>query len=208
MRWMQRGLVCIATVLAVPVAAQQGPGRGQARMQGPDPIEKLLQLERTLELSEDQIEQLTALQQEIEAIREARRAEATEFRQRVRDGEVTRNEIREWAEARRELVRGTRESRGERIDGILDEEQHARIEEVRQLGQRRGPAMGERRMRSQGQRGRAGVRGARGFSRGRGTAWRGRGMSRGFRSGHAFPGQMNRRFRRGRGGDLDRPPPS
>lgn len=177
MRWMRSGLVCIAMALAVPVAAQQGPGRDRPQMQRGPGIERLLQLERTLELSESQIEQLNALQAEIEAMQDAHQAEARDFRLRVRAGDVTRNEIREWTEARRTLQEGMRESHRERIGAILSVEQRARLGEIDQLGRERGRAMGSRGMR--GPRDRAGVRGGRGFQRDRPM----RGGNRSFRRG-------------------------
>lgn len=161
--------------------ANQGPGiadRGQG-------VEMVLRLRDRLELTDPQVEQLNALRQEAVERRSAHQAQMDELRSRVMAGEMTRAELLEIAQARREGGQEVRDQQRERVEAVLNEDQLQELETIRATarGFARGRASAQRGLRSgggqgqgcpgalQGRGGRAGAwgPGARGGARGPGA---------------------------------------
>lgn len=180
------GAVCLTLAVAAPLAAQQGQNQGrgmrmqsgqhsmqggQQRAQGP---EKLLTLRKTLELTEDQVVQLETLQEGFAEQQKARRAQAQEMREQVRSGDVTRNEMREQATARRESGQQISAAHKQMIEQVLTEEQRGKLTEIRAAGRNQGSGQAGRR--GQGQQGRhQGMKGGRGHKGGQQGPPNGRG---------------------------------
>jgi len=151
MNWKTMATAALLVGLAAPVAAQQGQrgmrGAGMQGQRGGEGIEHLLQLRETLELSEDQVARLESLQSDFAEQREAHRAQAEEFRARVRSGDLTRNEIEEWRTNRRESMENMRQAHRQMVEQLLTEEQRGKLDEigqVRRSGMRAGAQAGFR----------------------------------------------------------------
>jgi len=192
----------VTMALPADATAQRGPrgDRGPGFAQRGQGVEMIMRLRDRLELSEEQLEELDQLRKESVERRTAHQAQMEELRSRVVAGEMTREELREIARARREGAEAVRTQQRERVEAILDDEQRQELETLR--AQARGFVMGRASAR-RGDRGPAG-RGFRGF-RGDG-GWRGEhGMRRGFRPqrGFGFPGGV--RGPRGPGGQAPGP---
>ena len=172
MYWKTLTRAALALALAAPLAAQPGPrgmrGPGMQAPGGGEGIAHVLQLRQTLELTDDQVTRLESLQADFREQREAHREQAEAFRNRLRDGEVTPNEAREWRESRRESMENTRQAHREMVRQMLTEEQRVKLDEIgqfRRSGMRSGARAGFRAGRMMERRGPMGpgMRGNRGF---------------------------------------------
>ena len=91
MTWKTLGAVCLTLAVSAPATAEQGRGQNQGQNQAREremmPAQ-LLNLKMTLELSDDQVDQLESLQEAFVEQREARRAQAQDLREQARSGDV------------------------------------------------------------------------------------------------------------------------
>jgi len=174
------GAICLMLAIAAPLSAQRGPGqarrggdrpeRGGVQARGHRGPAQLLALTQTLELSDEQVTQLTSAQEGFAEQRAVRVEQARELRQQARSGDLSRNEIREITQSHREAGREISTAHQATIDQILNEEQHSKLQELRQAGRQAGgkgrigrQAGRQGRMsRQAGRRGRQGVRSGRG----------------------------------------------
>lgn len=170
-------LAALMTVAPMQGDAQMRPGRGMMlgapgdSLRGPG-VEMILRERTQLELTDDQVEQLQALREETVQRRTAHRAQMEELRSQVRAGDITMEQLRDVAEARRTAAAEVRRQQRERIDEILTDAQEQKLDEW--AGQARAYRMGRMDgmrgagMRGQrpGMRGGQGAMGARGFRRG------------------------------------------
>lgn len=176
MRTFMGGMALAAVVaLTVPSEglAQRGPrgDRGPGFAERGQGVEMIMRLRSELELTDEQVERFDAIRQEAVERRTAHQAQMEELRSQVRAGEMTQQEMREIAQARREGAEEVRQQEQERIDAVLTETQRQELETLR--AQRRGFAMGRA----------SAMRGARGQAgRGEGCAM-GRAPHAGFRQG-------------------------
>ncbi len=172
--------------LAAPVAAQRGPvgPRGPAPDGGPGMragvgVERILALRDDLELTEAQVAALNEIRSQVLEQRQAEVAFMMGLRSDLQAGEITRAQMREALEERREARTGQAEAGRDRVRSILSEEQ---LDALAERGRRQAR--------------RSGVRGRRpgaGFGPGRPGA---------FRGGRGFGPSM--RFRRGGPGPIAR----
>lgn len=139
-------------------------------------VEQALRQWERLDLTEEQIAQLEALEAEQIAEARVRQDEMRALQSRVRSGEITINEVREQLESRSDGAESAREARADRLSGILNEEQ------MQSLRRRSGPGVGAQRLRQGGQNFRGGS-GRSSFGRGGGVTGRVRGGVGSFRGG-------------------------
>jgi Spy/CpxP family protein refolding chaperone len=104
-------------------------------------VEMILRLRDDLALTEGQVQQLDAMRQELVERRTAARSEVEELQSQARAGALTREELREQMQARRDAAVGGLDEQRERIEGVLTEAQRAQLQELRES---RGPRQGRR----------------------------------------------------------------
>jgi Spy/CpxP family protein refolding chaperone len=185
MSWKQYAAICLVLAVAAPASAQQG---GNRRHTGPMPVQ-LLKLKTTLELTDDQVAQLEALQDDFAEQRSVRQAQARDLREQAQSGDVTPNDLREQVAAHRESGREIAASHAQMVQQVLTDEQRGKLDEIREAGRQRGP--GQR-----GMRGRRGPGNRQGLRSGRGGH---RGTRPGLRRGRNRGGPPLREGRRGGG---------
>lgn len=160
---MKSGALALGAMLLIglgDMAAQEPPaqrGLGMHRGGGP---EMVLSVRDQLGLNEEQIAELNELREQMVGIRTSHRSAMASLRSRLRAGEIDREEMRTSMEAIRSGAPQMQEEMQARIASILDEEQLASLEELRQ--QRRPAARNGRGMRRGGGPGAMGGPGMRG----------------------------------------------
>ena len=176
-------ILMLLAILAMPAQAQRpGRMRGPAR---PDeiwardrardlPADGIIRLRERLSLSEEQVERIKETQRSDREARDALRLETRDVRDRLRDGEITREEFREEMEGRRAAAADGVIAYRETLEGILTDEQRSQMRGLRRQTNREQEARGgraePRRFRARGQtsrrsriqRGRRNMRPARG----------------------------------------------
>jgi Spy/CpxP family protein refolding chaperone len=179
---MKSGAIALGAMLLMGlggVEAQDAPARRGPGMHGAGGPEMVLSMRDQLGLTEEQIAELDELREQMVGIRTSHRSAMASVRSRFEAGEIDREEMTTAMEAIRSGGPQVHEEMQSRIASILDEEQLASFEELRQSrqavrdgrGMRRGGgpgAMGGQGMRGDGPRGmgpdamRPGGRGPRG----------------------------------------------
>ncbi len=167
MKRMGSAIVLFA-IMAMPAEAQrQGRLRGPA---GPDQsatrerardlsADAIIRLQERLSLTEEQVENLKEAQRSDREVRDALGLETRAMRDRLRDGEITREGFREELEGLRSTARDGRTAYRQTLESVLTEEQRSQMRDIRSQANRGQRARGDR------------ARPAR--SRGRGPASRG-----------------------------------
>lgn len=123
-------LIGLGDMAAQEPPAQRGPG--MHRGGGP---EMVLSMRDQLGLTEEQIAELNELREQMVGIRTSHRSAMASLRSRLRAGEIDREEMRTSMEAIRSGGPQVHEEMQTRIASILDEEQLASFEELRQSRQ-------------------------------------------------------------------------
>ena len=135
MNSMWRAVMAAAVLMAssgLELTAQEGPPRERGpRVRGDVGVESIMSMRERLELKDDQVAQLDAIRAENVAERNAFRSEMTEMQSRLRAGQIRRSEIMAFMEERQDGRVGVAEARRDRIDGILEPEQRASLEQLR-----------------------------------------------------------------------------
>ena len=166
---MKSGALALGAMLLIglgDVAAQEPPAQRGPRMHGGGGPEMVLSVRDQLDLTEDQIAELNQLREQMVGIRTSHRSAMASLRSRLQAGEIDREEMRTSMEAIRSGGPQVHEEMQSRIASILDEEQLASFEELRQSrqavrdgrGMRRGGGPGAMRGRPGAMRG-PGMRG-------------------------------------------------
>ncbi len=164
-------LAVLLTLGGLDVEAQDGRRERGPRMRQDAGVESIMSMRERLELTDDQIAQLDVIRAEGVAERSALQADMGEMRSRLRAGEIRQSEMMAFMEDRRDGREGVAEARRERVDGILQPEQRASLEQIRaesrafRQGQRSGRRQAGMRGRGAGDLQRAFQRGPRGGSR-------------------------------------------
>lgn len=154
----------LIAIIAMPAQAQrQGRMRGPA---GPDEIgnreqtrdpsaDEIIRLRESLNLSEEQVERIKEAQGVDREARDAMRLETRGMRDRLRDGEITREEFREELQGRRSSAMDGRIAHRETLQGILSEDQRSQMQSLRRQANRgqgvRSGRAGPTRSRDRGQ---------------------------------------------------------
>lgn len=169
-------LAVLLTLGSLDVEAQDGRRERGPGMRQDAGVESIMSMRERLELTDDQIAQLDVIRAEDVAERNALQADVGEMRSRLRAGEIRRSEMMAFMEDRRDGREGVAEARRARVDGILQPEQRASLEQIR--AESRAFRQGQRSGRRQaGMRGRGAGDSDRSFQRGP------RGGDRAFRGG-------------------------
>jgi regulator of replication initiation timing len=151
--WRMGSVAILMAIMAMPVQAQrQGRTRGPAGPEefgirergGDDSADAIIRLRERLGLSEEQVERLKEAQAVDREARDAMRLETREMRDRLRDGEITREEFREEFEGRRSRARDDLISQRETLNGILNDEQRSQMRSFRREANRRQGVRGDR----------------------------------------------------------------
>ncbi len=172
----------VGVVLPAAVAAQEGQEPAQtSRMRAPVSAEAVLGMRARLELTEDQIVQLSRLREQDVARRQDQMAWALDLRSRLQAGDLSRDEFAAQMSKAREGFRERGQARTEQVTGLLSDAQREKFGTIRREAFRQRARMNAQGSRGQGRAGAArGQRGMRGgIQRGRGN--RGGGLRRGGR---------------------------
>lgn len=132
---MKSGALALGAMLLMglgEVAAQEPPAQRGPGMHGGGGPEMVLSLRDQLNLTQDQIAELNELREQMVGIRTSHRSAMTSLRSRFQAGEIDREEMTTSMEAIRSGGPQVHEEMQSRIASILDEEQLASFEELRQ----------------------------------------------------------------------------
>ena len=128
MKRMLGGAALVAAVVAlapVQADAQRGPQgqRGMMNQQARPGVERLMQMQERLELSQSQIDELDVIRQLVVQHQTSRQAEVAELRSQVMSGQLDRDAMRESAETRRNASEAFSDDVRTRIEAILTDAQ-------------------------------------------------------------------------------------
>ena len=121
------------TVFAVLLAL---PLHGQASRWGirTDSADRLLWLSDPLGLTDEQVAALRSIEEDARAVQDSARLEMRAMRDQLRDGEITRGQFLDLSTAHRDAMNEKRETRRERIDSVLTDEQRRQLRSLRGRG--------------------------------------------------------------------------
>jgi len=198
MNGKKSGLIALSVLFTLGAAGLNAQEPVQERQhaglrRGPS-TEALLSSREELGLTDDQVAALEALRAEGVQRRSSEAAELAELRSQLAAGQIRRSELMAFHEERAEAREALQAQHRERVEGVLDADQLARVEQFRLEA-------------DAFRRGRASARGERGMrgSRGDGNGWQGApgggpGSGRGWDRQGRGPEQQRARRPGGRGG--------